>query len=389
MADIVGTLGFVPRGSLALRIRRRRRPFAVLRLDLPLATGADGGAEPDPAVESDAESHAVLHVADTLTTLLSRLTGVARIDLVSFAPPGGGDSPSGPPRRPRRPEVSAGSGAALVALAARLDAAGFSVGALLEVSDSSVRRLEPGSWRGDRPRRPRAGAPVPLPESLLPAERVPDAASHHLPGGDRPGCEPSGDPHRGAFVPLHRAPEELTNAALAALGLPADDHGRAEVDPMRALQLWCTALDPAGGLPTELGAIRLAWPLRRRLLRDLVLMQCAWGLDGAVTALAESLDGSDSRAGSVFSTFLGAAADAPHPEILCRSVEVLRRVAECVPPSLAASPLVMLAWLEWCRGRGTVAAAYLDECLTADPACSLAHLFRQILDQGLVPQWLD
>lgn len=379
MADIVTTLGFVPRGSLALRIRRRRRPFAVLRLDLPPATDVGGGADSD----------AVLHVAGTLTTLLSRLTGVARVDLVSFAPAGGDDSHTAPPRRPRRAGVDAGSAADLMALAARLDAAGFSVGALLEVSESAVHRLEPDSWRGDRPRRPRAGTPVPLPESMLSAERVPTAASHHLLGGDRSGGEPAGDPHRGAFVPLRRAPEELTNAALAALGLPADDHDRAEVDPMRALQLWCTALDPAGGLPTELGAIRLAWPLRRRLLRDLVLMQCAWGLDGAVTALAESLDGSDARAGSVFSTFLGAAADAPRPQTLCRSVDVLRRVAECVPPSLAASPLVMLAWLEWCRGRGTVAAAYLDECLTADPACSLAHLFRQILDQGLVPQWLD
>ncbi len=279
----------------------------------------------------------------------------------------------------------------MVALAVGLDAAGFTIGELIDVSGDIVRRFEPGavttSPSGDAHRPPRPGAAIPMPPSLLDpaAPTSDDAASKRrqpLPGTPV-------DPHRGAFVPLDRVPEELAVAALAALGLPAEDGDRTEFDPMRALQLWCNALDPSKGLPSEIGAIRLAWPLRRRMLRDLVLMQCAWGLDGSVTALAESLDGSDARAGSVFSTFLGSAPEAPREPTLRRSVEVLRRVAECVPPSLAASPLVMLAWLEWCRGRGTVAAAYLDECLAADPTCSLAHLFRQILNQGLVPQWLD
>jgi hypothetical protein len=390
VADIVRTLGFWPRGSLALRIRRRRRPFAVLRVDLPSAP--DPGTAGDPASVPAADADAVLQLAGTLTGLLSRLTGVARVDFVYFAPSPSSAGPSTEPlprrnrrRRPRLPTASAGE--LLTTLAAGLDAAGFSIGELLEVSGGVVRRLEPDSRRGDAPRPPRTGVAVTLPELLAGPARQTDADT---PGQAHPTrSAPPPDLHRGAFVPMAHIPDELTSAALAALGLPAEDTDRAEVDPMRALQLWCSALEPAAALPTEIGAIRLAWPLRRRLLRDLVLMQCAWGLDGAVRALAESLDGSDARAGSVFSTFLGAADDAPLDQTLRRSVEVLRRIAECVPPSLAASPLVMLAWLEWCRGRGTVAAAYLDDCLAADPACSLAHLFRQILDQGLVPQWLD
>jgi hypothetical protein len=390
VADIVRTLGFWPRGSLALRIRRRRRPFAVLRVDLPPVSHPGAAGAPDTGSSADAD--AVLHLAGTLTGLLSRLTGVARVDFVSFAPPPGSTLPSTEPllrrngrRRQKHPTASAGT--LLATLAAALDAAGFSIGELLEVTGDTVRRLEPDSWRGDTTRPLRAGAAVTLPELLAAPARQADGDT--LSNGHPTRQAPPPDPHRGAFVPLSHIPHELASAALAALGLPAEDQERAEVDPMRALQLWCGALDPAAGLPTEIGAIRLAWPLRRRLLRDLVLMQCAWGLDGAVTALAESLDGSDARAGSVFSSFLGVADNAPRDQTLRRSVEVLRRIAECVPPSLAGSPLVMLAWLEWCRGRGTVAAAYLDECLATDPACSLAHLFRQILDQGLVPQWLD
>ena len=68
---------------------------------------------------------------------------------------------------------------------------------------------------------------------------------------------------------------------------------------------------------------------------------------------------------------------------------MLRGIAEVAPETLRAAPLTILAWLEWTRGRGTAASGYLDAALAADPEYLLARLFKQLLDGGATPLWLD
>jgi hypothetical protein len=376
VCEVVSTLGFAPVASLAVRIRRRRKPPAVLRVDLPTSPDPDG---PE-----------ALRFAAVLTGLLSRLTEVSGLDLVAFT-------------EPRVPPSDAAPAVRLVALAQRLEGAGFSIGLVLHVAGGTVARVTgPGRLAspvalgdvlssaslGDVSSRDALGdvsSPVGLGDVRSP---VAEGSEPHATADPSGAAARTGDPHHGPFLELGRVPAELTTAAIAALGYDPAGPVPPDLDPERVVHAWAEALT-APTLPSELAALRLAWPLRHRALRDIVTMQCAWGRDAALLALQETLEHTDLRPDSVFSTFLGASSTAPEPQILRRSVEVLRRVAECSPGSVAAAPLVMLAWLEWCRGRGTVAWAYLDECLRADPACSLAHQFRRILDQGWLPAWLD
>ncbi|MFB2556244.1 DUF4192 family protein [Herbiconiux liangxiaofengii] len=347
VADVVATLGFRPEGSLGLRIRRRRRPFAVLRVDLP---------------PTDGES-SIAGFSAQLTGLVSRLTGASGVDLIAF-------EPVAPP------------GDLLVGLAARLSAAGFAVGLLLQVSDGSVCRVgATGMLAEPRPLAPETSA-FPAHRPAHPSSPTHDLADH-------------GDVHHGPFRPLHPISEERRTAALAVLGLASAGGGRegargelSDHDPLRAIADWAATLD-ADGLPGDTRALALAWPLRRSELRDLVLLLCAWGTRSAMDAAEESAHPESEELRSVLARFLGSGSEAPSEGRLRRAVEVLRRVAECSPASLAPAPLVMLAWLEWSRGRGTVASAYLDECLRAEPDYTLGRLVRDVIDQGWVPEWLD
>jgi hypothetical protein len=404
--DVVTTLGFFPARSLALRIRRRRRPFAVLRVDLPPVppnvAGSTDGSRPDEGA---------LRVTGILTGLLSKLTGVAGVDLLVF-----GDPPDGPrsPERERRAGIlSSGDDPdrLLDLLAVRLDDAGFSIGLLIAVDGGAATRRMPNGRRSAPAALTRqtlsrsvhtplpsfsrceaGGAPVARDD---PAGVVADGVAADTSRTSVAADESDGrrgvaeDLHHGRFVPLSPIPEERRTAAMAALGLQPG-HGPADApdDPLLALQSWVTALHDSG-VPSETRSIALAWPLRRTVVRDLVLMLAAWGVEAAIGALHETVESGPEDGRPVFTAFLGAGERAPDGAGLRHSVEVLRRVAECAPVSLAPAPLAMLAWLEWSRGRGTVAAAYLDECQRADPAYTLGLLFRQVLDQGWVPDWID
>ncbi|MCW1249106.1 DUF4192 domain-containing protein [Acaricomes phytoseiuli] len=61
-------------------------------------------------------------------------------------------------------------------------------------------------------------------------------------------------------------------------------------------------------------------------------------------------------------------------------------VAAALRESLAAA-LTILAWLEWCRGRGGHCRGYLLAALGQVPDYRLAVLFKQLFDNGLVSQW--
>lgn len=52
-----------------------------------------------------------------------------------------------------------------------------------------------------------------------------------------------------------------------------------------------------------------------------------------------------------------------------------------------AAALCILAWIAWCRGRGTASDAHLRVALSVAPGYQLAQLLRQLLNTGLVCSW--
>ncbi|MDO9355185.1 MAG: hypothetical protein Q7T55_15920, partial [Solirubrobacteraceae bacterium] len=196
-ADIESVLGFVPHGSLALRIRRRRRSFAVLRVDLP------------PAAEL-ARPPVRERLAHTVAGLLSQVRGATAADVVVYHPPGPGLGP-GPGDAPMPPSASRVEGevtAHLVGtLAACLSAAGFAV--------QSAHRVRDGWW-----------ARVPCP----PGSGDPSGTwLPHVPATGDPGDPAAGDPATGRPATGGRTISSPATGGRAA-GSPATG-GRAAGSP--------------------------------------------------------------------------------------------------------------------------------------------------------------
>ena len=52
------------------------------------------------------------------------------------------------------------------------------------------------------------------------------------------------------------------------------------------------------------------------------------------------------------------------------------------------APLCMLAWLNWARGRGSVAGAHIDEARSIAPEYSMAKLLDSLFSSGNLPEWI-
>jgi hypothetical protein len=53
----------------------------------------------------------------------------------------------------------------------------------------------------------------------------------------------------------------------------------------------------------------------------------------------------------------------------------------------AAAPLTLQGWVAWCRGRGSVAAAYYCRALRAQPRYRLAGLLLELDQRGTICGW--
>ena len=230
--------------------------------------------------------------------------------------------------------------------------------------------------------------------------------------------ESVGDPHHGRFVPLATLTDDRRAAASAVVRRvdelreiarhSPDGSDAAASDPLVALRAWRAAFRGTRPRLSEARRVVLACTLRSASVRDCVLVQSAWGFDAARAVLAESLrapaSGAHDEPDGHLARYLGmrrlagatraggagtgGESEAPPPWRVRRAVEVLRSVAEVSPGALAAAPLGILGWLEWGRGRGTAAGAYLDLARAADPGNRLALGLTALVDHGIMPEWL-
>ncbi|MCS5719899.1 DUF4192 domain-containing protein [Herbiconiux sp. CPCC 205763] len=367
LLDVEALLGYRPVASVALYLRRRRRPPAALRVDLPAGNARD--AE---------------ELARALTGLVARVPAAVSAEIVVY----GRESDDRPSMRGNAPLVRV--------IRSRLVAAGFEVPRVLFV----VR----GHW-----------ADAQIEGGADPWRRLPVGSSGRGGAPAEIAAHPP-DLHHGPFVPIAPASEHRRARAMAALGvlmnaLPADapdggahpDSGGgggggggaeelSEVDVVETLLRWNAVLTagPGSPLPSDARAVALLWSIRHRVVRDCVLMLCAWGFDAGVITLHEATEPEDATVGgqAVHDTVLGVGTRPPDAAGLRSAIELLRHLVSCAPESITAPALTMLAWLEWARGRGLAADSYLEACRRADPDYRLARLLQVMIQHGFVPEWI-
>lgn len=144
---------------------------------------------------------------------------------------------------------------------------------------------------------------------------------------------------------------------------------------------------------TAVQAALIAFAVRAPASRDVVMLSWGWGPEVGRRAArfnqgwqaGDPVDPHDDVALAIGGM---GALPAPDPNRVERAIELLRQVAARLPNGLRAPALTMLAWLNWSRGRGTVAGHYLQRARRVDPCYGLAELLDRLLWQGMLPEWL-
>lgn len=78
----------------------------------------------------------------------------------------------------------------------------------------------------------------------------------------------------------------------------------------------------------------------------------------------------------------------PDPERIRAAIELLRVVSSRVPKKLKPPLLTMLAWFNWALGRGSAAGLLVDSAREINPRYGLADLLDDILERGILPEWV-
>jgi hypothetical protein len=165
------------------------------------------------------------------------------------------------------------------------------------------------------------------------------------------------------------------------------------------LQDWEQVLDGAQ-LPTDpAGRAALLGGLVDVRLRDTLVAAASFTLERAVSGaawlhalpreVAEALGVSPREVNGVLysSVLMATSRRAPDWDRIAR----LRRACELLLPEAAGEPAAaarcLVAWVEWARGRGSVAGRIIEECLRAEPDYPLGQILGEVVDRGVLSGW--
>ncbi|NUL48058.1 DUF4192 family protein [Cellulosimicrobium funkei] len=150
--------------------------------------------------------------------------------------------------------------------------------------------------------------------------------------------------------------------------------------------------DPYARALLAAGLIRVEW-------RDCLLAAATFSLARAVSGatwlgtvplpVAELLGAEPREVNGVLYTSVILAASRRGPDwerigcLRAACAELLPEVAGAVASALRC----LVAWVEWARGRGSVAGRVLEECRRDDPGYPLGQLLGEIVDRGMLSGW--
>jgi hypothetical protein len=167
----------------------------------------------------------------------------------------------------------------------------------------------------------------------------------------------------------------------------------------RWLQDWERVLDGADPPMDPAGRAWLLGGLVDVHLRDTLVAAASFTLERAVSGavwlhalpqeVAEALGAGPREVNGVLysSVLMATSRRAPDWDRIAR----LRRACESLLPEAAGEPAAaarcLVAWVEWARGRGSVAGRIIEECRRADPDYPLGQVLGEVVDRGIISGW--
>ncbi|MDQ1512881.1 MAG: hypothetical protein QOC59_723 [Microbacteriaceae bacterium] len=359
---LVPTLvGMEPVESLVLVVFRGSRTCGALRMDLPRLAG-------DVAVK---------RFTNTLIGMVCRVDGADGVVPVAY---------TGAP-------FAVAPRALLLRLAGRARTAGLAVKDLLVVAGDawgslldpdlppegrSLQQIAAIPLDGEPPLLDPAAAlrlPVVPPDSVR-RFAVDLAAWRSRPdgtGADLHGLDPGA---RGAAFGRRMAGRPFVERVLAGLDLGPAIEGMLEPHPEGAAPCRCLAL--------------LAALVERPVLRDLVMLQVAWGPEFGAHVRDRTLlhDGGPLDAEEpVTLAFSGGDMPRPDQRRIETALQVVALTAAHLPVGERAPLFAVAAWLHWAQGHGSIAGAFADRAAREDPGYPFAHLLGTLFETGALPEW--
>ncbi|GAA1143830.1 DUF4192 family protein [Nesterenkonia lutea] len=270
------------------------------------------------------------------------------------------------------------------------------LGLLLE-SEYCVRMVQVWFVAGDTIRDPRGaeeGGRTPAPHSV--SDLMADAAH---PDGVLSADRRARPLERAAALFLSQAPApdaEIRNA------VEQERRQRAErLSPLQAQRLllrWDAALEevsPEAPSFTAEVVTRLLEQLRSGPCRDLLIPLATLGLPAAMLGLrvhsspgASWTDPDQHRLLEDYAaSFLGETGRRPDWERVDSLELVLQRLVPYAEGAERENLLCLMAWIEWSRGRGTAAGAFIDQCLQEFPQNQFSALIERLMQLKGVCAW--
>lgn len=133
---------------------------------------------------------------------------------------------------------------------------------------------------------------------------------------------------------------------------------------------------------------RLIRGLDTRMVRDILPYLAGVGATAAQEAIITMANCPKDEADSELADFLlGRGTHGPEWEEIDHLWFICRDLLGVAQGGRRAALLCLMAWIEWAKGRGSMAMALLRNALKVEPEYRLAQLLEQLLQCGIMPEW--
>jgi len=197
------------------------------------------------------------------------------------------------------------------------------------------------------------------------------------------GSAPLDQPWDGSGVPEWTSADDVMNLVRSQ-----------EADTVESLHAWneslsCTVADSSARLHSDAhwAAIHVG-SLHTKLVRDLLPFLAGEGLESALDIIfGISVGERESSVVPLADYLLGRGWYAPDWQRVDRLWELSRDLLGVAKDESRQALLCILAWIEWARGRGSMALVLLDRAVLENEKYELAMLLQKLMEHGVMPAW--